>query len=108
MECYCEPQSADGGCSVWKQQWFVARKQHRCCECLETIEPGQRYERIFCVYEGEVSVYKTCEFCANEFERLSRKHNDFDCVKGDLACLLVWDMRNEMGESDVRSDLGDS
>ena len=98
MECYCEPAGNDGDyCTVWNVTWQRARKQHRCCECHEPIMPGQKYEKIFAVFEGDVSTHKTCEFCANEYQRLLAKHPDVGWYKGndELACLLVWDMRNE-------------
>lgn len=98
MQCYCEPSEPDGSCDVWRVTWHVARKQHKCCECLEAISPGERYEVIFCVFMGEVAVHKTCEFCATEYDRLLQKHPDLSWMKGqqDLACALVWDMRNEV------------
>lgn len=96
MECYCEPMEGEEYCTVWNVTWRKARKQHRCCECMDTIQPGQRYEHIFSVFEGDVTIFKTCEFCAAEFDRLVKKHTDANFVKGDLACILVWDMRNEV------------
>lgn len=47
MECYCEPSDTDEYCSVWDVSWRVAKKKHKCCECLEPINIGERYERIF-------------------------------------------------------------
>jgi hypothetical protein len=96
-ECYCEPGEAEGYPDVWSVSWQTARKQHRCCECHELILPGQRYERIFCVQDGDAQTFKTCEFCAKEYEQLRKKHPDVCWMKGndDLACLLVWDLRNE-------------
>lgn len=96
MECYCEPMDADGGgCEVWNLTWRKARVQHRCCECKEPILQGERYERIFSVFEDEINVSTTCEFCANEYQRLLAKHPDLSWLKGELACIVVWDMRNE-------------
>lgn len=100
MECYCEPMfdDADACCTVWNVTHPVARKHHICCECGEPILPGQKYERIFAVFEGTADTHKTCEFCAAEYQRLLAKHPDTMWSKGnnDLACLLVWDIRNEM------------
>jgi hypothetical protein len=95
MECYCEPESYDDYCAVWNVTWRRARKEHKCCECHETIRPGERYEHVFYVFEGTPGTYKTCEFCATEFARLEKKHPDAQFVKGDLACIVVWDIRNE-------------
>ena len=97
MECYCEPMEVDECCDVWQVRLRTARKQHICCECSEQIQPGERYEYIFSVFEDEAQTFKTCAFCAAEFERLQDKHPDARFVKRDLACILVWDMRNEIG-----------
>lgn len=102
MECYCEPMEVEEYCTVWNVTWRTARKQHKCCECGEIINPGERYEHIFSVFEDEVTVYKTCQFCADEFKRLAKKHTDMNMVKGDLACVLVWDMRNEAERFDIQ------
>lgn len=104
MECYCEPIEPEDYCSVWNVTWRKARKKHRCCECGEIIQPGQRYENIFSVFESEVTIFKTCEFCAAEFDRLVKKHPDAKFVKSDLACILVWDMRNEVSQSGDNRD----
>lgn len=97
MECICEPIDADDICNVWSITWQKARKEHSCCECQDVIAPGQRYQRIFAMFDGEITVYKTCEFCANEFKRIEDKWRDRCFVKGDLACMVVWDMRVELG-----------
>lgn len=99
MECYCEPAILDGNADVWHVTWHTARKAHKCCECHEPIATGQRYERIFLVYDGSFDTFKTCEFCAKEYKRLLNKYPDISWMKGrdDLACLVVWDIRNEVG-----------
>ncbi len=40
-----------------------ARKQHRCSECRGIIQPGEKYERVFLVYDGYADTYKTCLHC---------------------------------------------
>lgn len=42
----------------------IARKQHVCCECGATIEPGERYHLDEGVWEGAFARFKTCAFCA--------------------------------------------
>ena len=42
-----------------------ARKPHRCCECLRTIEIGERYERVSAMYDGRIADIKTCGNCAD-------------------------------------------
>lgn len=41
----------------------TARKAHRCCECMATIEPGERYVVCSGVSEGKGWSYKLCAFC---------------------------------------------
>ena len=48
-------------------QWIeapIAWKAHKCCECLSVISPGEKYERISGVWEGEFQTFKTCMICA--------------------------------------------
>lgn len=102
MECYCEPSDSDEYAEVWDVTWRKARKPHVCCECLETISPGQRYERIFMLFDGTATHFKTCEFCANEYQTFLQRNPDITWMKGEqnLACNIVWEMRsNERKES---------
>jgi len=96
MECYCEPSDTDDYSEVWNVTWHTARKPHKCCECLEEIKPGQKYEKIFSVFDGGIQTYKTCEFCAKEYEAFRERNPDITWMKGeqDLSCRLVWEMRN--------------
>ena len=41
----------------------TARKAHTCCECMATIDPGERYVVCSGVSEGEGWSYKLCAFC---------------------------------------------
>ena len=107
MECYCEPSETDEYASVWVVTWHTARKSHKCCECLEEIKPGHKYEKIFVVFDGAVTTHKTCEFCAKEYEAFRERHPDITWMKGeqDLSCRLVWEMRNndiEIGHGAIK------
>ena len=42
----------------------MARKTHVCCECGESILPGQTYESASGKWDGDVMTYKTCLVCA--------------------------------------------
>ena len=44
-------------------RYHTARKRHVCCECGEHIEPGERYEYVAGMWEGDFCVYKTCFAC---------------------------------------------
>jgi hypothetical protein len=49
----------------------VARKEHRCHECLKTIVPGQKYERVVGAFDGSIETYKTCLVCAEIIDAFS-------------------------------------
>jgi hypothetical protein len=40
-----------------------ARKIHTCSECGCEIKPGNRYEKVFGKWGGDLSTYKTCPDC---------------------------------------------
>lgn len=41
----------------------IAQKPHQCCECLAKIEPGEKYFRVFGVWDGYPDAFKTCQHC---------------------------------------------
>jgi hypothetical protein len=53
----------DSHASFSTNEWRTARKQYVCCECGDPILPGAKYEHVFGVWDGDVSVYKTCYLC---------------------------------------------
>ena len=60
MECYCDYD----GPTVYRQTARVARKTHVCSECGHAaIRPGQTYQDIFGVWDGEISTFKRCKYC---------------------------------------------
>lgn len=48
---------------VYLERDVVARKDHRCRACRETIARGDRYYRISIVFDGEASTVKRCVKC---------------------------------------------
>lgn len=62
ISCDC---SADGyeGAKFSIETFPVARKEHKCCECRETIKPGQQYQNIKGLWEGRFEIFKTCMPC---------------------------------------------
>lgn len=48
-----------------REKLVRARKGHTCGECGETIEPGDLYERVTGLWEGEWLRNKTCARCVN-------------------------------------------
>jgi hypothetical protein len=43
----------------------TARKQHKCYECADVIDPGEKYERAVGLWEGYFSEFKTCQACVD-------------------------------------------
>lgn len=55
----------------------VARKQHVCCECGCTIDPGEKYHRVEGLWDGSFQTFKTCEFCAQVRVRADNEVNEY-------------------------------
>tara|TARA_R110001606_G_scaffold71219_1_gene162927 strand:- start:17416 stop:17778 length:363 start_codon:yes stop_codon:yes gene_type:complete len=61
-----------------------ARKVHKCCECHEVINIGDRYQYSSGVWDGEPNDYKQCLGCGEIFDAITKKRNedsyyDTDC-----------------------------
>lgn len=50
--------------AVYSESNPVARKEHKCCECCGTIKPGEKYQVIKGIWDGQCQTYKTCPECA--------------------------------------------
>lgn len=59
MQCYCDYEPA----TVYRASRQIARKQHKCAECARMIQPGERYESVFAIWDGDVGTPKTCQHC---------------------------------------------
>lgn len=56
-----------------------ARKQHTCCACKRTIEPGQLYAYNFLVWDGIGTTYRRCGACEITWRHLlalCEQHNE--------------------------------
>lgn len=49
---------------VYNRKIRKARKQHTCYECWKPIEPGDRYEYVSLLFDGEWGEYHTHLSCA--------------------------------------------
>jgi len=54
----------------------VARLEHRCSWCGEKINPGERFVRIRCVFEGEPFVNKFHQECNLASEADWKEHGE--------------------------------
>lgn len=62
MECYCD---YDYTYDAYVVSTHKARKPNKCYECHHPIRPGERYERVFTLYDGRVQIARTCTRCLN-------------------------------------------
>jgi hypothetical protein len=59
MACYCDYEAPE----FYKAAIRKARKAHRCNECACVIRPGERYEYVSGMWDGDISTNKTCSRC---------------------------------------------
>lgn len=57
--CYCDGPTA----SVYRAKLRKARTQHKCYECGRKILPGEQYENVFAIWEGDAQTCCTCSHC---------------------------------------------
>ena len=85
--------------SVFSKVLPTAKKQHRCEECGGAIDPGQIYERVFGVWDGYASTFKTCMHCVELREFMETISDCFCPTYGNL----VQEALDEIQESgDIR------
>jgi hypothetical protein len=58
-DCYCDYERP----TVYSQTKPVARVQHKCSECRGHIKPGEKYTKIWGVWDGDQATYKRCPDC---------------------------------------------
>jgi hypothetical protein len=64
MNCDCSIDSSDYGVGeLYSETIRKARKEHKCCECHETIKAGNLYEVAKALWDGTWGSYKTCITC---------------------------------------------
>jgi hypothetical protein len=67
MECSCsvdvDLDAGDGSWSLYEAKTRKARKPHRCNECCRTIQPGEQYEHVKGLIQGDWFKHKTCADC---------------------------------------------
>ena len=64
MECSCTIDAEyDEGPDCYQEAMRKTRKTHKCCECGEVIQIGEKYESISGIWDGDPHTYKTCMDC---------------------------------------------
>jgi hypothetical protein len=98
MKC-CPLSSCDSQAQCSTTRVRKARKEHTCCECDLKIQPGQSYEVISGVWDGQPQEFKTCLSCMQirdhfqcdgfQFETLWRdlEENFFPGMKAGGPCM---------------------
>lgn len=77
--CYCDDFERPKFYSATRHK---ARKEHKCCECRNTIKPLEFYERVFGKWD-EVEEFKTCYFCLSFREYVQQNIPCFCWTFGD-------------------------
>jgi len=80
LSCDCSCSDYDAP-AVYQSRMVLARKPHGCCECNRTIEPGERYEVVRGLWDGQWSGYTTCLGCV----RIRQHFCSSGWLHGDLA-----------------------
>jgi hypothetical protein len=71
-----------------------ARKQHQCVECLEDIEPGQRYEHVRGLdVDGDPFSDRTCLPCAAIRDQYCPSGYHVGHVAEQIEPCIGWDYR---------------
>jgi len=66
MECSCKVEiypDGDDGPSLFKSEMITAKKAHKCTECRNQINSGEKYEKVDGVWDGSWDHFKTCQDC---------------------------------------------
>lgn len=77
----------------------VARKQHRCCECLGTIEPADVYERVTGCWDGSMATFKTCLHCETARDDLIIINKEYDWYGEDGAMFCFEGLEEELHDA---------
>lgn len=86
----CEEYNGDEFCTIWDQTEPIARKEHACCGCRETIQIGRRYRKTVTMFEGSWEVFKNCMRCAAMIDALKRRMGSYTTEIHYLNCGEVW------------------
>ncbi len=80
ISCDCSV-DVDEDPELYNESLRTARKQHTCCECGRTIEPGEQYQVAAALWDGEWATFKTCLGCS----RIRNRFCPGGFIFGELA-----------------------
>lgn len=60
----------------------TARKAHKCCECGDDINPGDKYQYSSGIWDGEAASYKQCLICWDIIQKVCEKIGNLDDAPG--------------------------
>lgn len=72
--CVCDTEGPE---AIW-EDYPVARKPHKCCECSSIIGKGEKYQRIKGVWSGDFETFKTCMICYRVREEAKYQDKDLN------------------------------
>lgn len=61
MSCYCDTDYEAP--TFYRKTVPTARIKHRCEECGAMIRPGEKYESVSGMWDGDFGTFKTCQHC---------------------------------------------
>ena len=86
---------------VYRENTVVARKEHKCVECKETIPKGAAYRICSGLWGGTWRNYKQCSGCVRAHSIAYRLLDCFCPMFGDLW----WEIREQGALEDVAFEL---
>ena len=81
-----------------------ARKLHQCQESFGAINPGETYEKVFVVHDGDASNFKTCQQCCDARQWLLNKTDWPDDIDGEGHSFFFTMLRSHLREQGREGD----
>ncbi len=82
-DCRCDMYDFDPP-EFYSESYPVAKKAYKCCECGESILPGQKYHKAVGKWCGDFDVYRTCAVC----DKIRRDFCPSGFVFGELCATI--------------------
>lgn len=93
ISCDCSCEDYDSLPTISREEFPVARKVYKCCECGEDIQPGQKYHMVTGLWEDGWNTYRTCMVCYRIRERYCPYGYFFEALVETLSECLGFDYR---------------